>query len=148
DVFNNSVRTKFYSGKHYWPSTMLTQGRTAYGENKNFTAIRYAEVLLMHAEALTSGATSSVMTADDAVNAVRERVNLGTLSNVTLEQVLDEKLAEFAGEWGIRFYDVVRHDLTAELSYGGRTYDPATDRFFPYPLAQQEILPQLRDENQ
>ena len=148
DVFNNSVRTKYYSGKHYWPSTQLTEGRTAYGENKNFTAIRYAEVLLMHAEALTSGATSSVMTADAAVNAVRDRVNLGPLADVTLEQVLDEKLAEFAGEWGIRFYDVVRHDMTAELSYDGRTYDAATDRFFPYPLAQQEILPQLRDDNQ
>jgi len=148
DVFNNSVRTKFYSGKHYWPSTMLTEGRTAYGENKNFTVIRYAEVLLMHAEALTSGASSSVMTADAAVNAVRSRVGLGPLSGVTLDQVLDEKLAEFAGEWGIRFYDLVRHDRTAELSYGGRTYDPATDRFYPYPLQQQDILPQLRDENQ
>src|SRR5690606_5138758 len=148
DQFNNSVRTKFYSGKHYWPSTMLTQGRTAYGENKNFTCIRYAEVLLIHAEALVNGATSSAMTADAAVNEVRGRVGLGPLSSVTLDQVLDEKLAEFAGEWGIRFYDLVRNGRTAELSYGGRTYDAATDRFFPYPLAQQEILPQLRDENQ
>ncbi len=148
DVFNNSVRTKFYSGKHYWPSTMLTEGRTAYGENKNFTCIRYAEILLMHAEALTSGATSSVMTADAAVNAVRSRVGLGPLSGVTLDQVLDEKFAEFAGEWGVRFYDLVRHDRTAELSYGGRTYDAATNRFYPYPLDQQDILPQLRDENQ
>ncbi len=147
DVFNNSVRTKFYSGKHYWPSTMLTPGRTAYGENKNFTCIRYAEVLLMHAEAVVSGATSSAMTADAAVNEVRSRAGLGALSGVTLDQVLDEKMAEFAAEWGIRFFDVVRHDRTSELSYGGRTYNAATDRFFPYPLAQQDILPQLRDEN-
>ncbi len=147
DVFNNSVRTKFYSGKHYWPSNMLTQGRTAYGNNKNLTCIRYAEVLLMHAEALTNGATSSVMTADAAVNEVRSRAGLGALSGVTLNQVLDEKLAEFAAEWGIRFFDAVRHDRTTELSYEGRTYDPASDRYFPYPLAQQDILPQLRDEN-
>lgn len=148
DVFNNSVRTKYYSGKHYWPSTQLTEGRTAYGENKNLTVIRYAEILLMHAEALTSGATSSVMTADEAVNTVRSRVGLGPLSGVTLEQVLDEKMAEFAGEWGVRFYDLVRHDMTDELSYGGRTYDPAVNRFFPYPLQQQDILPQLRGEEQ
>src|SRR5690606_25475426 len=128
-------------------SAMLTEGRTAYGENKNFTCIRYAEVLLMHAEALTSGATSSVMTADAAVNAVRNRVGLGPLSGVTLDQVLDEKLAEFAGEWGIRFYDVVRHDQTAELSYGGRTYDATTSRFYPYALEQQDVLPQLREGN-
>lgn len=147
DVFNNSVRTRFYSGKHYWPSTMLTSGRTAYGENKNFSCIRYAEVLLMHAEALVSGASSSVMTADAAVNAVRNRVGLGALSGVTLDQVLDEKYAEFGAEWGIRFFDLVRHNRTGELSYGGRTYDAATDRFFPYPLAQQDILPQLRGDN-
>lgn len=145
DVFNNSVRTKFYSGKHYWPSTMLTQGRTAYGENKNFPVIRYAEVLLMHAEALASGASSAVMSADQAVNLVRNRVGLGSLSGVTLEQVLDEKMAEFAGEWGIRFFDLIRHDRTTELNYGGRTYNPATGRFYPYPLQQQDILPQLRD---
>ena len=147
DVFNNHPRALFLSGKHYLPSTQLTPGRTAYGENKNFICIRYAEVLLMHAEALTSGATSSTMSADEAVNAVRGRAGLGALSGVTLDQVLDEKMAEFCAEWGIRFYDMVRHDRTSELSYGGRTYNASTNRFYPYPLQQQDILPQLREEN-
>ena len=43
----------FCSGKHYLPSDQLTPGHTVYGANKNFTCIRYAEILLMHAEALT-----------------------------------------------------------------------------------------------
>ncbi|MBN7813691.1 RagB/SusD family nutrient uptake outer membrane protein [Algoriphagus sp. H41] len=144
DVFNNHPRYKFLSGKHYLPSKQLTAGRFTYGENKNFSVIRYSEVLLMHAEALTSGATSSVMSASDAVNAVRARVGMAPLSSVTLDQVLDEKLAEFATEWGIRFFDLVRHGKTAPLSYGGRTYTDA-DRFLPYPLEQQDILPQLKD---
>lgn len=147
DVFNNSVRTRYYSGKHYWPSTMLTQGRTAYGENKNFTCIRYSEVLLMHAEALVSGASSTAMTADAAVNEVRSRAGLGALSGVTLDGVLAEKYAEFGAEWGIRFYDLVRHGLTSELSYGGRSFDVSKHRFFPYPLEQQGILPQLSENN-
>src|SRR5690606_3957147 len=67
DVFLDHPRYQFLSGKHYLPSTQLTPGRVTYGENKNFTCIRYAEILLMHAEALVNGAGSSVMSADDAV---------------------------------------------------------------------------------
>lgn len=145
DVFNNHPRYKFMSGKFYLPSTQLTPGRTAYGENKNFICIRYAEVLLMHAEALVNGATSSAKTADAAVNEVRARVGLGALSGVTLDDVLDEKYAEFATEWGIRFADLIRHDKTGELTYDGRVFPAQDGEFLPYPLEQQDILPQLRD---
>lgn len=145
DTFNDHPRYDFLSGKHYLPSTQLTPGRTTYGENKNFTCIRYSEVLLMHAEALVNGASGSAISADEAVNLVRNRAGLSDLSGVTLDDVLDEKFAEFAMEWGIRFYDLVRHNRTGELNYEGRTYDPATDRFIPYPLAQQDILNQLKD---
>lgn len=135
-------RAIFSSGKHYLPSNQLTPGRTAYGTNKNFICIRYAEVLLMYAEALTSGASGTSITADNAVNEVRNRAGLGNLSGVTLDDVLDEKFAEFGMEWGIRFYDLVRHGKTSELNYGGRTYSD-NDRYLPYPLAQLDLLPQL-----
>ena len=145
DVFNNHPRYNFLSGKYYLPSTQLTPGRFTYGENKNFVVIRYAEILLMHAEALVSGASSGELSADAAVNQVRTRVGMSSLSGVTLDDVLEEKFAEFATEWGIRFYDLVRHDMTADLDYADRTYESGDDRFLPYPLAQQDILPQLRE---
>ncbi len=138
-------RSIFSSGKHYLPSNQLTTGRTDYGTNKNFICIRYAEVLLMHAEALTSGAASSAMSADEAVNAVRSRADLGDLSGVTIDDVLDEKFAELAMEWGTRFYDLVRHDKTTELNEDGKTFT-GDDRYLPYPLAQVDILPQLVGE--
>lgn len=143
DVINNYSRALFASGKHYLPSTQLTPGRTSYGTNKNFIVIRYAEILLMHAEALKSGASSGVMTAEQAVNLVRQRAGLSPLNSVTIEDVLEEKYAEFAMEWGIRFYDLVRHDMTSELDYAGRNYNEGEDRFLPYPLAQIDLLPQL-----
>ena len=124
DVVQDYARALFASGKHYLPSDQLTPGRTAYGTNKNFTCIRYAEILLMHAEALTKGATGSGMTADEAVNAVRERANLEPLSGVTHQQVLDEKFAELAMEWGTRYYDLVRLEMYDELNYDGRTFTP------------------------
>lgn len=141
-------RAVFSSGKHYLPSIQLTPGRTDYGTNKNFICIRYAEILLMHAEALTQGATSSAMTADQAVNLVRARAGLGPLSGVTLDDVLDEKFAEFAMEWGIRFYDLIRYNRTQELEHDGRDYNESNDRFLPYPLQQLDLLPQLADVQQ
>jgi len=144
DLFKDYPRALFASGKHYLPSDQLTTGRTDYGTNKNFTCIRYAEILLMHAEALTMGASGSGMTADQAVNAVRSRAGLGNLTGVTNDQVMDEKFAELAMEWGTRYYDMVRLEKYAELSYDGRTFSP--DKvFLPYPQGQVDQLPVLSE---
>jgi hypothetical protein len=133
----------FASGKHYLPSNQLTTGRTDYGTNKNFTCIRYAEILLMYAEALTQGASGSAGSADGAVNLVRERAGLSALSGVTLDQVIDEKFAELGMEWGTRFYDMVRLGRTNELSYDGRSFSP-DKTFLPYPQNQVDQLPILK----
>lgn len=144
DVFNSHPRYLFLSGKFYLPSTQLTPGRFTYGENKNLPVIRYSEILLMHAEALVSGASSSALSADAAVNQVRARVGLNPISGANLDVVLDEKYAEFGTEWGIRFYDLVRHGRTSELNYEGRNFQLNIHRYLPYPLEQQDILPQIK----
>ena len=143
DVINDYNRALFASGKHYLPSDELTAGRTDYGTNKNFICIRYAEILLMHAEALVSGGTSSTMTADAAVNAIRTRAGLGSLSGVTIDQIMDEKFAELAMEWGTRYYDLIRLNKLDELSYEGRTFTP-DKTFLPYPQSQVDKLPVLK----
>lgn len=143
-MINDYARALFASGKHYLPSDQLTPGRTDYGTNKNLTCIRYAEILLMHAEALTQGASGTSMTADEAVNAVRARAGLAPLSAVTNQEVMDEKFAELAMEWGIRYYDMVRLGNYNELSYGGRTFTEA-DIFLPYPQNQVDQFPVLRE---
>jgi hypothetical protein len=133
----------FASGKQYLPSDQLTPGRTDYGTNKNFTCIRYAEILLMHAEALTQGATGSAMTALQAVNLVRARAGMPQLSTVDNSKVMEEKFAELAMEWGTRFYDMVRLGKNSELSYDGRSF--TTDKtFLPYPQNQVDLLPALK----
>jgi starch-binding outer membrane protein, SusD/RagB family len=143
DRFNDFAREMFCSGKHYLPSDQLTPGRTDYGTNKNFICIRYAEILLMYAEALVQGATGNAGTAATAVNLVRIRAGLSTLSTVTLDDVMDEKYAELAMEWGTRFYDMVRLGRTSELSYDGRTFT-ADKTFLPYPQNQVDLLPPLQ----
>lgn len=144
DVINDYSRAMFAGGKFYLPSVQLTPGRTSYGTNKNYTVIRYAEILLMYAEALTRGATGSGMTADQAVNLVRGRANMSSLSGVTSQQVMDEKFAELATEWGIRYYDMLRLDKTDELSYDGRTFS-MSKAYLPYPQAQLDKSKILSD---
>jgi len=142
DKINDFAREIFVSGKHYLPSDQLTPGRTEYGTNKNFTCIRYAEILLMYAEALTQGASGTAGSADEAVNLVRTRAGLASISGVNLDQVMDEKFAELAMEWGSRFYDMVRLGRTQELNYGGRSFS-ADKTFLPYPQNQIDQLPAL-----
>ena len=146
DVLNDYARALFASGKHYLPSNQIIEGRNNYSAGKNFICIRYAEILLMHAEALTRGASGSGLTADQAVNMVRDRAGLTPLSGVTTAQVLDEKFAELGMEWGIRYYDMIRTENYSELSYDGRTFSP-DKALLPYPQAQVDALPLGGDTN-
>lgn len=140
DIFNDYPRAMFGSGKHYLPSNQLTPGRNDFGSGKNLIAIRYAEILLMYAEALTHGATASNMSAEQAVNMVRSRAGLATIGAVTTDDVIDEKFAELAMEWGVRYFDMIRLNRYDELSYEGRTFT-AEDELLPYPQEQLDLLP-------
>jgi hypothetical protein len=142
DVINDYARALFASGKHYMPSNQLIPGRTDYGSNKNYNVIRYGEILLMYAEALTQGASGSAISADQAVNLVRTRAGLGPLEGVTLDNVIDEKFAELSMEWGKRYFDMIRLGRTNELSYDGRTFT-SDKAFLPYPQIQVDQFPIL-----
>lgn len=74
----------------------------------NWRYIRYADVLMMYAEAVISGGTqASDMTPLQAVNKVRGRANLSELPSVTMTDIQNERILEFALE-GHRFYDLLR----------------------------------------
>lgn len=75
----------------------------------NWRYIRYADILLMYAEAVLSGGTASstTMTPAKAVNTVRQRANLADLTSVSLDDVKKERVLELALE-GHRFYDLLR----------------------------------------
>ena len=142
DIIEDYARALFSSGKHYLPSNQLIEGRTEYGSNKNYSVIRYAEILLMYAEAVTQGAPATSISADNAVNIVRQRAGMPSLTGVTLDNVLDEKFAELGMEWGKRYYDMVRLGRFNELSYDGRTF--SEDKIYlPYPQPQVDQFPIL-----
>lgn len=128
----------------YWNKKAYTKPseRIAYGENKNHWAnikiMRYADVLLMYAEALNEQGQSSL--AKDYVNMVRARARGG--NNSVLPDIIStdqatvrdaikhERRIEFAME-GERFYDLVRWgDATSVL--GGLGYQPK-NAWYPIP---------------
>ena len=85
-----------------------------FGQFANTPVIRYADVLLMLAEAAVQ--TGDQTTADQCVNLVRRRAHLADKSNVTLADVKTERELELCME-GVRYQDLVRWgDAAAELA--------------------------------
>ncbi len=100
-----------WNGKAYIPYEQMTPGNTEYGRNNNVRLIRYAEVLLMNAEAKVRQGKSG----DASFNLVRTRAKMTEVTGVTVEQILDERRMELCSEWGLRYTDLVRTNKAAEV---------------------------------
>ena len=103
--------------QQYWRKYLNDRTRT----NENFTSginhrvIRYADVLLMHAEALTE--MNQMSAALPLINRVRQRPSVGlapltgTFTQEDLRQLIrTERAKELAGE-GTRWFDILRYGL-------------------------------------
>jgi hypothetical protein len=127
-----------YNGKPYVPKNQITDGRNDYGSNNNIRMLRYADVLLMSAEV-------KVRNGGDAatpLNLVRNRAGLSSISAPTLEDVLNERRAEFSVEWGDRFNDLVRTDQASTVLPG---FVKGEHEFLPIPSAQEDLNPNLKE---
>lgn len=137
---DNPTQTDCWNGKAYTPSNELTPGRTKYGANNNIRILRYADVLLMNAEAKVRQGKSG----DTPFNLVRARAKMPTLTGVTIDQILDERRMELCGEWGERYNDLVRTGRAASvLGPSGWTEDKT---YYPLPFQQTTDVPELANE--
>ncbi|WP_299767896.1 RagB/SusD family nutrient uptake outer membrane protein [uncultured Dokdonia sp.] len=127
----------------------------------NWRIIRYADVLLMLAEALNeSGATGQAV---GFINQVRDRAQISTLANnisqADLRQAIrDERVMELTGE-GHRFFDLVRWGIADEILGQGSTvadgnhpkslagpaafFTPSQDEVLWIPLSELQANPNL-----
>jgi hypothetical protein len=136
----NPTQTDCWNGKAYTPTNELTAGRTDYGMNNNVRLLRYADVLLMNAEAKVRLGKSG----DTPFNLVRVRAKMPTVSNVTVDQILDERRMELCCEWGERYNDLVRTGkATSVLGKYGWTEDKT---YYPIPFDQLSNNPDLSKE--
>jgi starch-binding outer membrane protein, SusD/RagB family len=75
---------------------------------KNTSHLRYADVLLIYAEAtLGTGTSTNDAAALEAFNAVRQRAGLAPKTSITIDDILKERRVEFAFE-GDSWYDLKR----------------------------------------
>ncbi len=85
---------------------------SAFGTSLNLYLLRYADILLIYAEAiLGNNATTSDAGALNAINAVRDRAKLPPLTSINKQQILRERRSEFAFE-GDYWFDIQRQGFS------------------------------------
>ncbi len=148
DSIKNACTNPVYNGKVYTPSYYNNWNFNGYGFDLNIRILRYSDVLLMHAEALTNGASTpltSGITADMAINMVRERAGLDEITGATLQDIWDERRAELAMEQD-RFFDLIRTEQAATaLAHKG--FITGKHEVYPIPAAQMQLNTNLTQNN-
>jgi len=100
---------------------------------QNTYEIRLADTYLLEAEALVRGG-GNVGRALALLNAVRDRAHMTKKSGITLDDIVDERRMELAGE-GHRFFDLVRWKKAATaLRFKGFTENK--NEILPIPLVE------------
>lgn len=149
--------------KYYLP---LNDRPEVYNTDKsplNHRILRYADVLLMYAEAVVSGGKQGKLTALEAVNEVRARpsVNMPALASVDMAAIEHERILELTQE-GHRFYDLLRWGKVAERFAELDAIDPnfkqyntsaylgfqkGRDEWLPIPIDEVEGNPYITENN-
>jgi hypothetical protein len=123
--------TGYYNNKY-----IKRQGEIGLPDNDltspvNYIVIRYADVLLMAAEAHYRNGNSGL--AETYVNQVRSRVGMSSVSLSSVDDILEERRLELACE-GHRFFDLVRTNKAAE-----NIVNFQTNKHELFPIPQVEI---------
>lgn len=131
--------TGFYNQK-YHPRKGETSGQVELNYLNNYRTIRYADVLLMAAEAYTKAATPNFTRAQTYLNLVRRRAFGNNNNDVTAtgdalyQAILDERHLEFAME-GEYFFDLVRTNQTNKIT----GFVKGKHEVFPIPQVEVDI---------
>ncbi|SFU30391.1 Starch-binding associating with outer membrane [Pustulibacterium marinum] len=127
-----------YYNRKYLPRINDNQGDANLTQPNNYRAIRFADVLLMAAEAYNRGGLSDA-TAQEYMNEVRRRAfgdenhDVIATGNTLTNLIWNERRLELMGE-GHRFFDLVRTNQAAGTIDG---FTAGKNEVFPIPL--QEI---------
>lgn len=135
--------------KYYDPSTGGNVGESS----KNTPIIRYAEILLIYAEALNELNATPTAEAYEAIDEVRKRANIELLKDISpnlskdefREAVFEERRKEFVFEYQ-RWFDLARRGpdyYVQKLHASGKTNAQPKHVHFPIPQRELDINPNL-----
>jgi hypothetical protein len=132
---SDSVQNLYYNYKAYTSVSKEQYANTADKDRpKNIRILRYAEVLLMNAEAaLHTGSGDPA----GKVNLVRQRAGLSPKGAVTINDVWNERRVELAMEHD-RFWDLVRQGRAAQVmqASGKTNFVAGKNELLPIPNSQ------------
>lgn len=136
------IREEGLYGQSFWLpfKQLVKQSDTGgYGNNirlNNYTIMRYAEVLLLYAEACIQ--TGDAASALDAINQIQRRAGSQTVSTVADMEVLKrEKQYELWFE-GCRWSDLIRWGDTSGVEQAGKAIPVLYDKFTRAPKSTDE----------
>jgi hypothetical protein len=148
-----------YNHKVHTTPTKRAQIGNRFGWWMNVRILRYADVVLMFAEAsIELGGDANFTAARDAINSVRARARAGNnaiLPNITTNdqnQLRDALRRERRAELGMeheRFFDIVRWGIasTALTAHGKTNYVDSRDRILPIPQTQIDLTKGVLKQN-
>ncbi|MFC4870718.1 RagB/SusD family nutrient uptake outer membrane protein [Negadavirga shengliensis] len=160
--FDNTQRPHIAKYRRY-PGNSNAEGRYS---DHNYAAMRYAEILLTAAEALTEVNNGPNAEAIGYVNEVRERarnaggqvstfpedVQSGLSKDAFIDLVLEERRIELSFEFK-RWYDIQRRRMGDQVFKGPNSLEPqanfdaSRDYLMPLPRIELDVNPNLGPQN-
>ena len=137
--------TGFYNRKYIARQGDANIGDANLTNPNNYRAIRYADVLLMAAEAYNRGGIDDGL-AQQYLNNVRNRAGLGNVTSTGSDltnAIYQERRVELMGE-GHRFFDLVRTNTAAGTISG---FQSGKHELFPIPRIEIELAGNRWEQN-
>jgi len=158
---SNATSTGYYLRKYYDPSAPAN-----FNSGLNLIVIRYADVLLMHAEAKNELGQMNQQVWDNTIRRLRNRAGLdqsalaydGSWSQEELRQLIRNERRVELGMEGLRIHDLRRWETAEDVlngpvhgaAYGSptdeigmilteRTFNPSRDYWWPIPQAELDL---------
>jgi len=152
DLIPSSVPNERYNQKSYVPFAMRVSGFNE-GAQQNFRVLRFADILLMNAEAANEqGNTSQALTSLNRVRARARGGNINILPDVTTTDktalrnaIWKERQVELAME-NDRYFDVIRQGRGAEV-FGVKGWKANKNEVWPIPQNEIELSGNLLKQN-
>jgi starch-binding outer membrane protein, SusD/RagB family len=135
---SDSVQNSYYNYKAYTSKTKETYTDPADKDRpKNIRILRYADVLLMNAEAALQPEVNMPSVAAADIAPIRQRAQLSPKASVTLDDVWQERHVELAMEHD-RFWDIVRQGKAAQIMHaaGKPGFTAGKNELLPIPSSQ------------
>lgn len=149
-VFTNGWDTEDCIRTKYTTYASETSGEPALNYGTNWRLIRYADVLLMAAEAYFKNGDATVNSVA-YINKVRVRAGAPTISTVTFDLIVKERQIELAYE-GHRYNDLMRWNKEGRITDAelitllGSTWS-VKNKLFPIPLDEMTSNSEIGSQN-